>query len=488
MSLYEKLSEKSFLKKLLIGIDSVFVERFLTMKQNYETATDKEDKRLYRDKFSSMFWDLYALIAKMINPEISTAKRLFLRYGLMDLRYLTTEDQEMILKRPMNAPNYETDTIFYADQWLQGILEGRIKPSAVDETGGKSSAVATPSQLPSGRQEKFEALLKVEKKRLDAFIDQRSTVLKSLASIVADLQEIRTDVETGQSGAFTKDQLSQFDNMPNIQKEIRRLNKEIVGAIKAIQKAQESLKDFAPLTQQDAVSHVILGSNMASVVSEVDNIRQMHKMTVGRQGNSFPYLSSQHIPKETKHYLYKETVSDKLQEWLAIDPEAFFRTYKGEQHDVRPYFILLPGFGTTGVCWEPLDPQNKQFGKGRIALPIFTRVPDISLLAAVGDMRWQVAKELASYYWMEEGLTGRYYEYYLEAKLKGDLKSLFVKDYILWMTKETQGVQKLEQNARYVFWRYVPMPHDRKIMLSQKGYYYNQLWEKEQVWRQSKNK
>ncbi|MGL4388517.1 MAG: hypothetical protein ACRCTJ_03895, partial [Brevinema sp.] len=94
MGLYDKLSEKSFLKKLLIGIDSDFVERFLTIKQNYETAQDKEEKRMYRDKFGSMFWELYGLVARMINPEMSSAKRLFLRYGLMDLRYLTPEDQE----------------------------------------------------------------------------------------------------------------------------------------------------------------------------------------------------------------------------------------------------------------------------------------------------------------------------------------------------------------------------------------------------------
>ena len=123
-----------------------------------------------------------------------------------------------------------------------------------------------------------------------------------------------------------------------------------------------------------------------------------------------------------------------------------------------------------------------------MVLSVFARSADISLLTGIGDIRWHAAKEIASYYWMEEGLTGRYYEYYLDAKLKGDLKTLFITDYLLWMTKETQGVQKLEQNARYVFWRYVPLPTENKVQLSKKGYYYNQLWEKEQVWRQSKDK
>ena len=37
-------------------------------------------------------------------------------------------------------PAYETETIFYADEWLQGIVDGKIKPSAMDETGGPQAA------------------------------------------------------------------------------------------------------------------------------------------------------------------------------------------------------------------------------------------------------------------------------------------------------------------------------------------------------------
>ena len=50
---------------------------------------------------------------------------------------------------------------------------------------------------------------------------------------------------------------------------------------------------------------------------------------------------------------------------------------------------------------------------------------------AVADLRWQVAKEKASYYWMEEGLTGQYYQWIESQKLKGDLKSYFISDYVL---------------------------------------------------------
>ena len=153
MGLFQELPEKSYIRKLLIGVEDAFAERFLQMKKNYETATDKEDKRMYRDKLGNMFWELYPIIAKMINPELSTAKRLFLRYGLVDLRNLSPEDQKFILNQSLNPVNYAEETVFYADEWLQGIVDGKIKPSASDETEGPKTSQIQPHQV-NAKQEK----------------------------------------------------------------------------------------------------------------------------------------------------------------------------------------------------------------------------------------------------------------------------------------------------------------------------------------------
>ncbi len=491
MGLYQELPDNSYIKKLLLGIDDAFAERFLQMKKNYETATDKEDKRMYRDKLGNMFWELYPMIAKMINPELSTAKRLFLRYGLVDLRNLSPEDQKFILDQPVTPVDYETETMFYADEWLQGIVDGKIKPSAVDETEGSAATPTQTAQIVSGKQEKHIALLQVEKGRFDGFKEQRDKTLHDLSLIFEVLREIHADpdADTKYEGVYSAEQSKALDEIPALHKEIRKINKEMGLCARVMSKAQEALDELQMESGGGDGGGTAQGSssNQESLMSEVSNLRQMVKMTVGRKGNPFPLLTSGFLPKESRDYLFKGIVRKKLNQWLALDPEAFERVYKGEVMNIMPYMILLPGYGVTGACWEALDGDNKQFGRGRVVLPIFTRSADLSLLTGVGDIRWQAAKEIASYYWMEEGLTGRYYEYYLEAKLKGDLKTLFITDYLIWMTKETQGVQKLEQNARYVFWRYVPLPQENKIKLSNKGYYYNQLWEKEQVWRQNKN-
>ena len=98
---------------------------------------------------------------------------------------------------------------------------------------------------------------------------------------------------------------------------------------------------------------------------------------------------------------------------------------------------------------------------------------------AVGDLRWQVAKEKASFDWMSDGLTGRYYQYLEENKMKGDIKQFFIDDYILWITKEANGTQKLPKEVRDIFWRYMPFTQERKDELKMRSLVYLELCKKD---------
>jgi hypothetical protein len=94
-------------------------------------------------------------------------------------------------------------------------------------------------------------------------------------------------------------------------------------------------------------------------------------------------------------------------------------------------------------------------------------------------LRWQVAKEKASYYWMEEGLTGQYYQWIERQKLKGDLKSYFIADYVLWMTKEVDGIQRMDKDLRAVFWRFVPFNQEKKDDLKMRSPVYAELYQRD---------
>lgn len=64
--------------------------------------------------------------------------------------------------------------------------------------------------------------------------------------------------------------------------------------------------------------------------------------------------------------------------------------------------------------------------------------------------------------------------------MKGDVKDQFVQDYILWLTKESEGTQKLAREVRDIFWRYIPFPQEIKDELKNRGFVYSELYKKDQ--------
>ena len=134
---------------------------------------------------------------------------------------------------------------------------------------------------------------------------------------------------------------------------------------------------------------------------------------------------------------------------------------------------------SSAICWEPFSRYNRATSRGRVAIPLYPKNIREAILSAVADLRWQVAKEKAQHYWMEEGITGRYYQWFQDQKLRGDVKDYFIRDYILWHTWESQGTQKLERDVRGIFWRMMPFPQEVKENLKNRGFVYNDLYKKD---------
>jgi len=64
--------------------------------------------------------------------------------------------------------------------------------------------------------------------------------------------------------------------------------------------------------------------------------------------------------------------------------------------------------------------------------------------------------------------------------MKGDVKDSFIRDYILWITKESEGVQKLDREVRGIFWRNMPFPNEIKLKLKNRGFVYSELCKRDQ--------
>jgi hypothetical protein len=146
---------------------------------------------------------------------------------------------------------------------------------------------------------------------------------------------------------------------------------------------------------------------------------------------------------------------------------------------IVPYVLLLPTYGDTGMCWEPFNRYNRLTSRGRIFVPMYPKSLQLAVIGAVADLKWQVAKEKAAYYWMEEGITGQFYQWFTEQKLKGDIKDAFVENYVLWLTKESEGVQRLDKDLRGIFWRHIPFSQEIKEKLKGRSMAYQELFQRD---------
>jgi hypothetical protein len=255
------------------------------------------------------------------------------------------------------------------------------------------------------------------------------------------------------------------------------VDKELSNYLKEFQEAksiEESLNDKAGAFNEEVVS-----ASKEEILAEMTTIRQMAKMTCGRQGNQFPVFTREFFHCFDKGTGFRENVLRELAWIESLDPGCFTRIHKNVPNRIVPYVLLVPTYGDSGFCWEPFDRYNRITSRGRIVIPMYPRDLRIACLTAVADLRWQVAKEKASFDWMTDGLTGHYYQYIEEQKLKGDVKQFFIEDYILWMTKESSGTQKLEKEVRGIFWRYVPFPQALKDDLKKRSMVYQELYQRD---------
>jgi hypothetical protein len=254
------------------------------------------------------------------------------------------------------------------------------------------------------------------------------------------------------------------------------IDKEIAGLFQELEKVEQNLKELQAKAKELGV---VTQVDTQVLVNEFNTIRQLVKMSVGRQGNHFPILMKQYFRDTLRDIGTRENITMHMAGVEALDPGVFHRTFKRSTNRIVPYVIILPCYGDRGICWEPFEKYNRASSRGRIGIPLFPKDLKEAVIAGMADLRWQVAKEKAAHYWMEEGLTGSYYQWFSERKMKGDIRESFIQDYLLWITKESEGTQKLDREVRGILWRYTPFPEPLRESLKNRGFVYSELFKRD---------
>ncbi len=464
--------------KLALSGEKESSQKLHNLLSKYLTCTDPKDRTVYRQQMVNIYWEFVRSLApKMADHTIPLAKRMLMRYAVV-LPTLFTPEQKDLFSSAFVENTYD-EPIYYLDEWFDLLGTGRLTLSATDE--------ARPQKKTGTGSEEAQRLIQLQSKNMGK--------LQTSENLLTAKESERTMIETDIKARLNS--LCEHHVIPGLEphtspysesqkKLVTEINERLRQLLKIDKDLHSNLAEYKEareigdnLKQKLAANPDAAEVSSADVNTEIDTVRQMSKMTVGRQGNHFPVFTKEFfhcIPRQTG---FRENVID-MMAWIeSIDPGAFCRVHKNMLNRIVPYVILVPTYGDTGFCWEPFDRYNRVTSRGRIVVPMYPKSLQIAVLTAVADLRWQVAKEKASYYWMEEGLTGQYYQWIDSQKLKGDLKEFFINDYVLWMTKESEGVQKLDKEVRGIFWRFMPFPQELKDKLKTRSLVYQELCQRD---------
>ncbi|MCL2294925.1 MAG: hypothetical protein FWC36_08695 [Spirochaetes bacterium] len=466
-------NDKDYYKIALSG-EGEISQKVHSLLSDFLKITDPKEKLTYRERFIVAYWQLAASIAGKCGKPLPVPKKMLLRFGVL-LQTLINKDQRLMLSSVIED-NDTGEPIFYVDEWLSKIAAGEINPSVTDETkkskvGKLARKINSALEKERGYNQSLSALMK---NKASAIKDTEALILEKAASI---RKHDRISKYENISAPYSTEQKSFLNEIQELSKKLLQYDKELSYTIENLENSLEKVKALEQKAKEEGAEEAAVDSQV--LVEELMSLRQMIKMTIGRKGNHFPVLMQQYMKSHIKDIATRENVITILAEIEKIDPGLFKRTFKRQTNRIVPYTILLPSYGEVGVCWEPYEKFNRATGRGRIGIPIFSKELKNAIIYAMGDLRWQIAKETASYYWMEEGLTGRYYQWYTAKKMRGDVKEAFINDYFLWITKEADGMQKLDKEVRGIFWRNIPFPQELKDKLRNRGFFYNELYKKD---------
>lgn len=466
--------DKSYYQTVLTGEGDIS-KRVHANLRAFLAATDAQEKSAQRSRLIPIFWELAKSIAGKIRGDIHLYKKLFLRFSFLLPTMITADQRQLLSTIPLE--NGTGEPVFYVDEWLNRVASGQVNASATDETKpGSKNQTQKVSMQAEKTKGSYEAQLNLVR-GLSTDISSHEGFLKEKVEHICT-HERRPGLD-GVLSPLNDAQRSMMSDVNGILRKLGNLNRELERNLIQLDSIQEKRSEIEAAAR-DAGVEENTGVDSEVVIEEMSTIRQMAKMTVGRQGNHFPMLYKQYFRASILDLGTRENIINVMAMVEALDQGLFLRTFKQQTNRIVPNIILVPTYGDLGVCWEPFERFNRASSRGRIAIPMYSKDLKAAVISALADLRWQVAKEKAAHYWMEEGLTGRYYQWFTEEKLKGDVKDQFISDYILWITKESEGTQKLERGARGVFWRQIPFPQDVKDNLKNRGFVYSELYKKDQ--------
>ena len=278
-------------------------QRLHNVLSKYLNCQDPKDRTVFRQQLVTAYWEFVRSLApKMARKSTSEIKKMVLRYGVVLPSLFTSEQKDMFSKAIIE--NVSNEPIYYLDEWFRDIAMGRVKISATDEAPTRKKAA-------SGSPEETARLMQLKTKNAgklqsaENFLTMKESERAMIEAEIRSRIDIAFDHPPIIGAEPHKQPLSEMQKkvLTEVNEKLRALlknDKELASYTTEFEEAKEICNSLeAKLAAGPEQSFEVSSSE---IETEVMTIRQMAKMTVGRQGNQFPIFTREFfhcLPKET---------------------------------------------------------------------------------------------------------------------------------------------------------------------------------------------
>jgi len=472
--------DPTYYKKILSGESTIGqkIHKTLTMFLKPET---NEDKSNARNLLPSLYWQLIKSIIEKNNQDITPEKKNFLRYALLLPKSLQPNQLEIFKKTSWNN-QYPNDKFYYLDEWLEAVNSGKTPPLATDEAPTSFFDTSTEQRLIKEKLNETQGKIDILRNIIVQKNQEKDNVLANIQEYIDNLKNTDYHELFKEAAlAFNADQKQSIKNINLSLQKLSLQDRTLSDYNKDLNKMLTNLENF----QEKLESIQVDGDNNLGI-KEITQLNSLVKMMIGKRGNSIPILFGEFMPHMANAIGIRENVMKIVRELEEIDPTIFHKSYRNQMIRIMPEFILLPCYGDSGKCWQAVDFHNKATGSGRIGIPMYAPNLSLAIIKGLAHFRWEFNKEI-NFRWREDGLTGRYFQWFLDSGLKGSETDQFIKDYVLWITKEKNGIQGLDKEVRGIFWRNMPFSQEIKEKLAKNAMIYKKLLDNDENIKKSKS-
>ena len=377
--------------KTALSNENQSAQRVHQILSKYLTCKDPKDRTVYRQQIVTAYWELLrGMVGKAADVNLAMPKRMLLRYAVLLPSLFRPEQKELFNK--FKFKNDANEPVLYVDEWFKEISSGRMKNSMTDEQKPAHSKNMTADEAASAEQSRLIQLQSKNSGRLqnaenilNIKENERSMLETELRTRIDNIMnhQMVMGYEPHKQG-YTEFQRKQFAEISDYLHRLSKNDKELTKAFAEFQEAKGIFDNVQ--NKIEAGGPVIETADVEAVKTEFDTVRQMAKMTIGRQGNQFPVFTREFYHCTEKGTGTRENVIEVLRWVESLDPGVFHRIHKNVPNRIVPYVLLVPTYGDRGFCWEPFDRYNRVTSRGRIVIPMYPRDLQIAVLTAVADL------------------------------------------------------------------------------------------------------